>query len=300
MTPSSSKAFNRPSPVLLSSACDVAPGNQNTPDMAKLSYPYRKAVLVDEIRFDMTAEAGSAPNLGSVLYAKFQLGQHYLMRDFVPVWLLGTTMVPTEEEQRDTSLATPQAVSHYRWRLAEPLYVEAGQVLRPQFSHVLHNTSVPAGAITVQVSYAGRVVPPQHKRPSVIEVPYAAPFVTTFGQVYQQSNEFNLFNPFDKPLRVQRMTGRVLRDGAAPFLERSFTPPPNLATTQAQVQIFDNYGGKVVNDLTGVGDVFDAARAAWTFDVVMPPKAQFDVRVWNIQSNTQVHIAMIGTREESL
>lgn len=299
MTSSGSKAFNRPSPVLLSSACDVSPSNQNTPNMSELSYPYRKAVLVDEIRFDLTAVSDTSPNLGSVLYAKFQLGQHYLMRDFVPVWLLGTTMVPTEEQQNDGALATPQAVSHYRWRLPEPLYIEAGQVLRPQFSHIAHNTSIPAGAITVQVSYAGRVVPPQDKRPRVIEVPYVAPFVTTFGNTYQQSNEFNLFNPFDTPLRVQRMTGRVLSDGAAPFILRSYTPAPGV-TTQAQIQIFDNYGGKVVNDLTGVGDVFDAARAAWTFDTVMPPKAQYEVRVWNIQPNSQVHVAMIGTREENL
>jgi hypothetical protein len=278
------------------------PGNQNTPDMTELSYPYRKAVLIDEIRFDLRASVtgGLGENLGSILYAKLQLGQHYLMRDFVPVWLLGTTMSALEEESHDQALAAEESFSHYRWRLAEPLYVEAGQTLRPVFSHVLHNTAFPAGAITAQVSYAGRVVPPNQKRPSVIDVPYAAPFVTTFGNIYQQSNEYNLFNPFDQPLRVQRMTGRVLFDLSNQIVSlRSFTPAPG-GPAQAQIQIFDSWGGKVVNDLTGVGDVFDAARAAWTFDTVMPRKGQYDVRVWNIQPNTQVHIAMIGTRQEAI
>lgn len=297
ITPSS-KAFQRPSPVLLSSSVAVSPGSIGTPNMAELAYPYRKAVLIDEIRFDLRAEAANAINLGSILYAKFQLGQYYLMRDPVPIWLLGTLMDFQEEQGLDSILTTNEAFSHYRWRLAEPLYVEAGEVLRPQLSHVLHNTAVPAGAITCQVSYAGRVVPPQDKRPGIIEVPYVAPFVTTFGNTYQQSNEFNLFNPFDKPLRVQRLTARVLTDTSFPRLTTNYTPAAG--QNFAQLQLDDSWGGKMVRDLTGIGDVCDEMRAAWTVDTVMPAKGQYLAKVWTIQSNEQVHIAMIGTREEAL
>lgn len=302
-----SKAFETPSPVLLSSGCSVASGSIATPNMTELAYPFRKPVLIDEIRFDLYRDdpGGSESkfvNLGALVYVKLQLGQHYLMRDFVPIWLLGTLMTLEEEQGVDAYAATPVLVSHYRWHLPEPLYVEAGQTLVPVFSSV-PNAFASTAAINAQVSYAGRVVPPQTKRPSKIVVPYAAPFVTTFGNTYQQSNEYNLFNPFSAPIKVQRLTGRVLfyddfalSLGAAP----GYTEPPATLTAGATLLIDDSWGGKVVNNYTGVGDVFDALRAAWTVDTVMPAKGQYNVRVWNIPAHTQVHIGMIGSREEAL
>lgn len=301
-TPPTSTAFQRASPVVLSSSCDVALGSNASPNMTELSYPYRKAVLIDEIRFDMWATDGGQFNMGAFVYAKFQLGQHYLMRDPVPVWLLGTLMDRFEEEANDTFVNPSQIVSHYRWKLPEPLYVEAGQVLRPTFNRVATLTTRPAGNITVQVSYAGRVVAPNTPRPGVLAVPYVAPFVTTFGVAggYQQSNEYHLFNPFDRPLKIQRLTGRLF-SSVAPGQGQGFQGiTPVVAGSALTVQIYDSWGGKLVNDLTGPGDVFDTLRAAWTIDTVMPAKGQYDVRAWNIPASQQLHVAMIGTREEAL
>lgn len=296
-------AFNRPSPVLLSSSCDVAQRNSSSPKMTELSYPFRKAVLIDEIRFDLRATKGGATttwNLGAVIYAAFTLGQHYLMRDSVPIWLLGTTMDWAQEQMVDTHVGTVQLVSHYRWRLPEPLYIEAGQVLRPVFNRVITGggATEPTGDINVQVSYAGRVVPPNAARPKSIAIPYAASFVTTVGSTYQQSNEYHLLNPFDFSLRVQRMTGRLanVSIGAAVLPGLTASPP----TGAIGLQIDDSWGGKIVNDLTGPGDIFDGLRAAWTFDTVMPAKGQYNVRAWNIPTSQQLHVGMIGTREEAL
>jgi hypothetical protein len=295
-------SFNRPSPVILSSPCTVLPGSAASPNYADLSYPYRKAILIDEIRYDVyvVAPTVSPINLGAFLYVKHQLGQHYLMRDYVPLWLLGTMMVQQEEEANDLLLATQTTYSHYRWRLPEPLYIEAGQVLFSTFQRP--QTPVIPQNMVVQVSYVGRVCPPNQPRPKSIIVPYAAPFVTTIGTTYQQSNEFHLFNPFDQPINVQRMTGRVVStfDGSAMIAQRVLTPIPTAPTSAMTVLIDDSWGGKIVNNNTGPADVFDATRCAWTFDTVMPRKGQYNVRAWNIPVLQQLHIAMVGSRQEML
>jgi hypothetical protein len=143
----------------------------------------------------------------------------------------------------------------------------------------------------VQVSYAGRVVPPNRSRPNVIAIPYAAPFITAFGNTYQQSNEFHLYNPFGSALRIQRLAAV---GNSVPAITAA------VPTSAIAVQIDDSWGGKMVNNLTGPGDVFDALRAAWTVDTVMPPKGIYNVRAWNIPTTQQLHIGMIGTREEAI
>lgn len=304
--------FERPSPVVLSSGCTIVNGTTNVPQYSDLAYPYRKAVVVDEIRFDLFADAtgmdaGQPPNLGALVYVKLQLGQHYLMRDYVPIWLLGTKMDSNEEENLDDSLATANNYSHYRWKLPEPLYVEAGQVLQCTFSRAVPTlTGMPATVdadITAQVTYAGRVVGPNTPRPGVLAVPYVAPFVTTWGQVYQQSNEYHLFNALGKTLRIQRMTGRVLQSiagGEGNVINEIQVLTPVTAGAVLTVQINDSWGGKIVNDRTGPADIWDAPRGAWTFDTVMPEKGQYELRVWNIPADQQLHVAMVGVREEAI
>ncbi len=302
--PPTSTAFQLPSPVALSSQCNVLLGSTASPKMTELAYPYRKAVLIEEIRFDIWGTSNFPVNFGAQVYARLQIGQHYLMRDPVPVWLLGTLMSLREEFAGDTTdfMDTPTVYGHYRWRLPEPLYVAAGEYITPVFSYpALSGLPVTQpSSLTVQVTYAGRVVPPRTSKPKSIIVPYAAPFVTTYGQVYQQSNEYNLFNPFNKAINVQRITARVasIADGYVNQI-RGYTPPPSTPTVLPTVQIFDSWGGKMVNDLTGPDDVADAFRAAWTVDTVLPPKGQYDVRVWNIPSTSSVHFGLIGSREEA-
>lgn len=280
--------------MLLSSSCDVLSGNSAIPDYGQLSYPFRKAIVIEEIRWTLRCTEASSANLGALVLTKMQLGQKYLMRDAVPIWLLGTSMTRLQEQGTDTGLTTTVNYSHYRWRLPEPLYLEAGQVLAPVFSRGADGFP----SINVQVSYVGRTVPPNQPRPVVIPVPYAASFVTT-SAIYEQSNEKHLFNPFDVPIRVQRFTGRVLEfeAGTSADVAKKLTPAPGDAGVT--IQIFDSWGGKVVPDRTGPSDVFDSSRAAWTVDTILPPKGVYEVRVWDIgAASERVHIAMIGVREE--
>jgi hypothetical protein len=295
--------------VLLSASANVSLNKTAVPSSLQLTYPYRKPIIITEIRWVMKATNAATLALGAAIWTKLQIGRYYLMRDFVPVWLLSPLMdlgVNANSEDETYDSASGQAFSAYRWRLPEPLYVEAGQVLQSTFQRVDPNSlGVPAGDITVQVTYAGYTVPTSAPLPRVIAVPYVAPWVTTFGNGYQQSNEYNLFNPFDKEIKVQRITARVLNAQIGAFdLKQALTPAstttPGSFVSTMQIQMFDSWGGKMVNDLTGPNDVADAPRCAWTVDTILPPKGQYDVRAFNMVSTEQLHMAIIGTRDELL
>ena len=292
MSPKKS-SFQGVSPVLLSSPFSIAANNSAIPDFGQLAYPFRKAIVVEEIRWSLRTVASLNSNLGAVVSTKLAFGNKYLMRDPVPVWLLGTMMDINQEQVLDNRLAAPTNYSSYRWRLPEPLYLEAGEVLGSWFTR--GNDGF--GTIDGEVSYVGRTVAPYTPRPRVIPVPYVAPFVTTLGQTYQQSNKKHLFNPFGVDLRVQRLTGRLANVvGTAVSAARGITP--TTAGSAISILMNDSWGGKMVNNNTGPGDVFDCLRAAWTVDTIMPPKGVYEVRAWNIPATQQLHVAVVGVREE--
>jgi hypothetical protein len=289
----------------------LAPGGTQTPPMDQLSYAFRKPVLIDEIRFSITGGDIPRANLGAFVYVKLSLGQMYLMRDPVPVASLASFMSIDDEEYPGESYGLGiNSVSTYRWRLPQPLYIEAGQYLLPVFSRAVNDPFPNETAIIPFISYAGRTVPPQAPRPKVIAVPYVAPFVTPLNPSgrYVQSNERHLFNPFDKPLQIQRMTGRhyyygLQAPGVYNFvrLYTGITPgPTNTHLTNVSVRLNDSWGGKMVNNFVGPSDTWDLQRMGWTVDTAMPAKGQYEAQVWNIQADSQVQLAMIGTREEKI
>ncbi len=283
--------------MLLPSECDVLKNNSAIPNSGNLTYPFRKAILIEEIVYLLSLPwSSTALNLGALVSTKLQLGQHYLMRDQVPIWLLGTEMSTAVEETVDNSLGTPVTYSSYRWRLPEPLYLDAGQVLASSF----YRGNDGFNSINVQVAYRGRTVAPDQPRPKTIAVPYVAPFVTTVGNTYQQSNEFNMFNPFDRAIRVQRMTGRILSFVSNTTAKAVKALTQATYTQTATILMDDSWGGKMVNNNTAPSDVFDSPRAAWLLDTVLPAKGVYRAQVWNIPAAQSIHMAMVGTREENL
>lgn len=290
------------SPVLLSAGVDVLASNSAVPDSGLLSYPFRKALWIEEIRWDTRAITGDNTNLGAFIYAHMQLGQKYLMRNPIPIWLLGTTMATSLEQEIDGELSSQASFSHYRWRLPEPLYVEAGEVLRSVFSRDADGF----GSTNVQVTYVGKTAAPDQAVPKIIAVPYAAAFITPVGSFgpplvnYAQSNENHLFNPFSKTLRVQRLTGRVLANNRVGAESGVGLTTPTVAGGGMTILMNDSWGGKMVNSNTAPGDVFDDLRGAWTVDTLMPPKGVYEVRAWNIDADATLHVGLIGTRDEAL
>ncbi len=312
MSPKPSPNFDGVTPVVLSASCTVARNNTGLPPSLNLTYPFRKPIWVEEIHFTISRERNdarfpSSQQLGAMVAMKLQLGRHYIAREPVPIWLFCTAQDRAQEVAVDSYLNTLEQFSQYRWRLPEPLYVEAGQTLLPTFSRGIP-AKLPDDAFTndftVQVTYVGKTVAPKTPRPRSIQVPYVAPFVTDNSNSYQVSNEFDLFNIFDKPIRVQRMTGRVYTLLVTETCQevQALTPTTAGLATELTVLVDDSWGGKMVNNPTGPSDVWDILRAAWTCDMVMPPKGQFNIKASNLDTadGQYLHVAMIATREEAI
>lgn len=304
-------SFDGVTPVIMSSSCQVARNNTGLPSSLDLTYPYRKAVWIEEIRFQIYQDQeggspGSPISLGANLAMTLALGRHYIARYPVPIWLLGTVQARSIESTLETSTVA-QWVSQYRWRLPVPLYLEPGQTLLPVFQR-----GIPAGLpddgmtnpFTVQVTYAGRVASPKAPRPRTIHVPFVSPFVTDLSATYQETTENDLANPFDKPLRVQRLTGRVYNQtaGSVAVEAQALTPPTAGLGSALTVMMEDSWGGKMVNNPTGPSDVWDIIRGAWTIDTMLPPKGQYRVKATNLNTAAfqYLHVAMIATREEAI
>lgn len=307
--------FNATTPVLMSSSCTVARNNTGLPKALDLTYPFRKALWIEEIRFTIVratqggipADRNGAQSLGALVAMTLQMGRHYIARYPTPIWILGTAQDRYQEQSTDVALSTTEYLSQYRWRLPSPLYLEPGQTLLPVFQRGL-----PAGLpddaydqnFTVYVTYAGRTVDPSQPKPRSIQVPYVAPFLTNNASTYQQSNEYDLLNMFDKPVRVQRMTGRVYTflTTTRALETQALTPRPADIASNLYVKIEDSWGGKMVNDPTGPSDVWDIIRGAWTIDTVMPPKGQYLVKVSNLNTaaGQYLHVALIGERQEAI
>lgn len=303
-------SFEESTPVVLSGSCQVNRNNTGQPPALDLTYPFRKALWIEEIRFqiykDQEGSVITRPQLGANIAMTMALGRHYIARYPVPIWLLGTVQDRTME---GVSLATDvtQDVSQYRWRLPAPLYLEPGQTLLPIFQR-----GIPAGlpddgmtnAFTVWVTYAGRVASPNAPRPKTIQVPFVSPFITDTSATYQETTENDLANPFDKPLRVQRLTGRVYTQTAGSSADeaQALTPTAAGLASVLTVMMEDSWGGKMVNNPTGPSDVWDILRGAWTVDTMLPAKSQYRVRATNLNTAAfqYLHVGLIATREEAL
>lgn len=175
---------------------------------------------------DLTPSVGSQLNgLGSIVEVRLKSGRNYLTKDFVPVCLLGPTIIPRFEFSPQSVFqtgapATPAMINaeHYSWTFSKPMLCGPGTPLDCEVRRLADTQGLdPAwlGPVRVTVSLAGkkfgaprgdtmRDVPwAMHFRPPVAQ--YTAG--TTFPDVV--ADELTLRNPFRRPLRIQRVNFRV-------------------------------------------------------------------------------------------
>lgn len=313
-------------PVLLSSSVAIGENATGTLDATKLTAPYRKPILVDEVRWTLTgagllglaSTAGGGSGLGNpvgqalgaLISTKFQLGRLACSSlagngNFIPTWLYSPTVqsvsFETAADQLVASGSNQPSTSYYRWKLPRPLYVPAGNVFLPSLSRGIDGNG---GTINCVVSLAGRFLEPGIKPPKKLQVPYVAAFQGVIGSVSAMySTDQDLFNPFQTDLHVQRFTGRIQA--------ASSIPGPNTIAAEVisdeqvspfiQVSIRDSYGMDVIRDFVNFSSVFDSNRHGWTFHKVLKLHERYIARFQNVTtpaSATQVQMAMIGWREE--
>jgi len=296
------KASSFGAPLLLGTSVTLtAPGETAIPKVAHLQNPFRTSTLIDEVRFTIKSMVTSEPatGMGGIIHAKFALGRIALSEKFVPIWNYGTlftTHLENEVAQQEGQFATYCTFSHYRWILPKPLFVPEGNQLVPTFLRD-PTMGTDAGTVTVNVAYAGRALQPGARIPTKLNVPFVGYFEHPSTSEYSQSDAKDLYNPFQVPLRIQRLVGRVLTgtfDGVTAGVISPIAP---------QLKIIDSNGYSIVDNssanYTPFNAIFDAQRRAWTYNRALKAKEWITVQSrFPGGATVRLQISAVGYREE--
>lgn len=326
-------------PILLSGQVTLAPGGSAELPQERMINPLNTAMLIDEIRFRTPPiyESGTGYLFGSHLAIRcgLRMGRIDLTNGYIPVANFGK--VTLEETNagivvsgQGRTIGAPQAfiTARHTWKLPKPLYVPRGEYLVPRmyYDPVYNNTLFPgtvAPSITVDVSYAGRSLPPDFPVPKSIAMPWVTSFlirplaITSGNTQTSVSNQANLVNPFDKPMFIQRFIGRSLlfggaANGSLPFqpveLANATIDGSEQAYLCTSVRAVDSLNNILVRDPTPFTHLFQYMDRSWTVNSQLPAQGFYIMTVEQQYNKTSAPttaylahaISMVGYREVEL
>lgn len=293
------------SPIHLSSSLVLRSGSNGTVAAAAMKNPMGQDMELLEIKFELSGAydaevGGSAPVFGGTIWCELMMGNVKITNGAIPVWCFGRA--ENLEAEGKTDSTDSLAFMSYSWRLPRPLFIPAGAVVIPNFTH----TGFVPDTINVRVGYSARTV---FKRPRVVYVPWVAKYVSkSFNPLsaadVDASSELDLVNPHPEVLHLQRMVGRNLAVGAdATFAEGL---PMSFGSQFLKLRITDSYGRPIVRSFTPFVSVFDAGTRSWEMDngAELDPGAYYLVNlkkdatvVATAGGAAQAFISIIGWRE---
>lgn len=351
------KFFADSDPLAMSTAVTLASGTSAVADQAALmnDYDMTRPFLIDAIHFQVSTLNWSAfqrqtgrpgTNLGCTFRVHFSLGRHQMSRVPVPVGLFGPPLdgasafdsfagqLNSYESVTTAGGGALEFNGHYIWRLPRPLLVPPNMLLE---ARVVRSADGFAADATLGICYIGR----QARRSIPGAIPVAIPYVGLLEQRFPPAGVFtsgqhDLWNPFAKPLHVQRLIGRLqilfrqtpaeqLAEIAAGVLGAgvecvtvdiepeavNFTTLTNVSGGLAkfpavQLRRFDGQN-MTLGPQPGIV-VFDSFRRVFPMNSTLAPRQGYEATldgstglpfVGSLGSNT-AFISMIGWREETL
>lgn len=291
------------SPVHLSASVVLSSGSAGTPSLAALKNPMGQDMELLEIKFEVSGEyvniPGQAVTFGSTISAELVMGTIKLTNGSVPLWGFGRAENIEGETKSDS--INQKSFSSYSWRLPRPLFIPAGAVVVPNFTH----RGLYPNALNVRVGYSARTV---FTKPKVVYVPWVAGYTSKAfnprGDAgVDSSTELDLVNPHPEVLHLQRFTGRLVTT-----LNTTFTVErcPTLGVERLWVRMTDSYGRPIVRSYTPFGAVFQGATRSWEVDgAELDPDAYYIVQLRKdaeaafagSTSQAQAFVSMVGWRE---
>ncbi len=274
-------------PALLSASTTIAPGASAIADSGRLQNPFRNVMAIEEIRF--ITRVASPPTVDLVMAnaigAKLHLGRYAVSQDFIP---LVNYCSLADTRTGVTSVETIGATAAYsinRWRLDVPLLVAPGDVLSCSYQR---NTSTVGGELTatVEVAYSGRVLPDSFRMPNKVRIPYVSMFKTGEAVGAAMSNDIHLNNPFQVPLTVHQLTGRVA------------VRTSNVVAASPLVKIYTLDGHNMIRDFYTI--TFDPNNSTWFMNHTMRPREAILAQLQAVLGLRVVCLAAISSREEEL
>ncbi len=264
-------------PLHMTATVRVQANSQAAPNTVNLQNTTGQYIEILEIKWELTPTVIGIFS-GAVMGCQLNLGNIPITNGFVPVWNFG----PGRAFEYEIGSNTPGLLVpiQYNWKLPRPLLIPPGGVLAPMFQH---RGLVPAD-VDVRISYACRVCPINHVVPKDVPVPYAAFYASKIFQVFDNtntdtdtSNELDLVNRFNSPLRINRFTGRI--DQFANVIG-----PWGLANTHSDVlfnqlgsrflsvRMTDSRGEPIIPNPTLFRQAFCGPTRTMDVDFIMEPK----------------------------
>jgi len=293
-------------PLHLTASTTIAASSSGGVNAISLKNPLGQAMEILAIKWQLLVSSSFAMSLGTVIGCKLDLGKFPITNGFVPVGMFGKSEGLISEQMSDVNVANLCA-NEYIWRLPRPLYVPKGAVLLPTFQH----RGITQQSVTVRVSYSARSVPENAPPPKKVALPYAAFYGSQSFDASvagtDASVETDLVNPFDEPLYLQRMTGRVVNvQYSSGFIDEGVSVHPESIAASWNVRIVDSFGRPIVRRFVPLRLAFSGVSRSWEMspEPIMDPKSFYtaylrkDTTTYSAnQFLTQAFVSIVGCRD---
>jgi hypothetical protein len=313
-------------PIFLTASTPLPSNSQGGVNAQALKNPLGTPMEIMEIRWQVFGSVGSGVlpatliPIGGAIGCKLVLGNIELTNGFIPLWLFGRCDNVFADDSKINGVLGVFNTNYYCemvWRLPQPLFVPAGAVLQPTFQHYGYG----ALPMTVTISYCARSLKANASPPALMPVPWVSKYISkSMDYAFvdnDTSQETDIINPYDVPVHLQRMTGRVVTQMYDTLgLITRFTDSDALNTNviapgfdepNITVRIVDSAGNPIVRNATRIRQVFHNTTRSWEMSAgtTMPPNSFYNVVLAQVAgaagalivTQRQVHIAAVGWRE---
>ncbi len=291
------------SPVHLSANVVLRANTSGSVPAAALKNPMGKDMELLEIKFEISGPGdASAFVFGGTISCELTMGTHRITNGSIPVWNFGRA----ENLAAENNFDVDKSYCSYSWRLPRPLFIPAGAVLVPKFSH----SGFVSDTVNVRVGYSCRTV---FVQPRKIYLPWVAKYASkAFNPIENAdvdvSSELDLVNPHPEVFHLQRFVGRtqILRTDQT----ASENDPQYFGSRYLQMRMVDSYGRPILRNFAPFRSVFGALTRSWEMDngAELDPEAYYRVNLRkdaltlaggsnDIAAVAQAFISMVGWRE---
>lgn len=261
-------------PRILSTAQEIAltAGQSAVINTTELRNPFASGMWMYSMRFQFS-QTTLATLRAPLVEAQFWMGKYFFMAGTVPVYVLDRIYNPFTDMAINTCgplESTDSEVVHpnYLWKFQKPLYVPEGGVV---VAKLFNNSTVTIGARLGYVCQeAPGPVPPEWC------IPFAASYTAPGGiggaaLFTDVSAESDLVNPYDEPVFVRRMVGRIARDRLvdAQYFNQA------LVGSALQLRMTSSSGRAVLRDSAPFTHVFPPTHKQWLTNSVLPPQGYY-------------------------
>lgn len=247
---------------------DDARGLQNRTD---------QALEVKEIRFlnaNVTLNGGKRILYQSIVDVQLRLGNEPITSGFIPVPAMTVPIDFTSEYGNNTYFLQDEFVGKVL-RFSKPFILMPGETINVQ-------VRVPETNAAQQVKITAICYPT--KDISRAHLPWITAFLPpahadASGKYDDVSTEADLVNPFEAPILVERMIGRVFFRLADPIDIEAGRGQGIPLLDKIRLRMEDHNGVQIAREPTPIGLIFEASSKSWVINNDLPSKGHFVVAI---------------------